>query len=348
MLCCSLGFSQEAEDAGNTFLVIPRLDVNPYVALSSDGYSGFDMSNSSLYTLFEGSFGQSPFSYSIEGHWLSTEPSTLYSNTLRSDETNWLDWANITYAPGNLYLTLGKDMLAIGSFEEDEYDFDQQYNLCSTMWNNLQVYQWGLKAGWINDSETTDLSFQIQTSPYGANPFKSGLYSYSALLRGEYGVFSTLTSVNALGYDKGAYTGVIATGNQLSLGDFNLGLDLVFRGYDFDFTETSAVAFLNWSPLDELSLTVKGGVETLKKGSEDVFGWNPVLDGESPADYYVPASLEVAGLSSDSYVFGGMNLNYYPCDDLRLHAAVAANNWAKSLSFNLGVTYFLDLARFIK
>lgn len=348
LLCCSLSFSQEADDEGNTFLLIPRLEVNPYAALSSDGYSGFDMSNSSLYTLFEGSLGDSPFSYSVEGHWLSTDPASLYSNTLRSDALNWLDWANITYAPNNFYLTLGKEMLAIGSLEEDAYDYDQHYNLCSTMWNYLQVYHWGAKAGWVSDDEATDLGFQVQTSPYGSKPFKSKLFSYSALLRGEYGSFTTLTSVNALGCGEGSYVGVFATGNQLSLGDFELGLDLVFRGYDFDFSEASVVGAVSWIPSDKLTLKLKGGVESIREGCPDVFGYNPALEGESPHDFYVPASLALCRQKHGSYVFGGLNLNYYPVENLRLHAVVAANNWANSLSFNIGALYYLDLVNLFK
>lgn len=347
MLCCFLGFSQEAED-GNTFLVIPRIEANPYVALSSDGYSGFDLSNSSIYTLFEGGIGSSSFSYSFAGHWLSATPADLYSEILRTDKTSWLDWANITYAPSNFYFTLGKDVLSLGSLEEDEYDYDQHFNLCSTLWNYLQVYQWAAKAGWANDDETTDISFQAATSPYGAKPFNSNLYTYSLLLRGEYGIFSTLTSLNAFGYDKGSYVGAIFTGNKVTLGDIDLGLDLAFRGYDFDFNESSAVAFATWTPSDKLSLTAKCGVENIKSNTADVFGYNPMLDGEDPYDYYVPASLAIAKLTAKNYVFGGLNLNYYPVDDLRIHAVVAANNWAKSLSLNIGATYYFDLTRFSK
>lgn len=346
MLCSFQAFSQEAED-GNTFLFIPRVDVNPYIPFNSGGYSGFDLSNTSLYTLFEGGIGNSDFSYSVEGHWLSSSPSDLYSNTFHSDEVNWLDWANITYAPSNLYFTLGKDILSLGSFEEDEYDFDQHVNLCSTMWNNLQVYQWGAKLGWCNDDETTDLSFQISSSPYGERPFEAGvsggrLLSYSLMHRGEYGNFTNLTSVNALGYDTNSYVGVFATGNKYSFGDVELGLDLAFRGYDFEMLEKSAVAWLGWTPSDNLSVTFKGGIEALD-GLEDVFGWVPnITDGETPDDYYVPASLALATLDGN-YCFGGVNVTYNPLENLRLHTSIAANNWAKSVSVNFGVTYFFDV-----
>lgn len=348
MLCCFLGFSQGAEGEGNTYLFIPRIDLNPYVALNSDGYSGFELSNTSLYSLFEGNFGESDFSFSVEGHWLSTDPSSLYRNTFHSDNLNWLDWANITYAPSNLYFTLGKQMMSIGSFEEDAYDYDQHWNLCSTYWNNLQVYHWGATAGWCSDDESTDLSVQVTTSPYGEKFFKSNLYQYALQLRGEYGIWSTITSANAIGYDKSAYVGMFATGNKLSLGDFEIGADIVFRGYDFDFTESSYVFTGSWMPSDSFTLTVKGGIEA-SNGVEDVFGWDPIDYLEDPYDYYVPASLvRVKQALGKNYCFGGLIAEYYPLDNLRLHTAITANNWAKSVSVNLGAIYYFDLARFRK
>ena len=347
VLCCSLCLCQEVEDEGNTFLVIPRFDVNPYIPSGSASYTGFDLSNTSLYTLIEGAFGDSDFSYSIEGHLLSTDPSSLYANSFRSDEVNWLDWANVTYAPGNWYFTLGKDILSIGSFEEDEYDFDQHINLCSSLWNNLQVYQWSAKAAWANDDGSLDASFQVASSPYGARPFKSGLYAYSLALWSEGDSFYSYNSLNALGCGDKAYVLVVSSGNKLILNDFEIGLDATFRGYDFDFNELSLIAFTKWSASENFNLTLKGGYERLN-GSEDVFGWNPALDGEDPHDYFVPASLALINAYGDSYFFGGATASCYLCDNLRLHTTLAANNWSRSLSVNIGATYFLEIKRLFK
>lgn len=362
MLCCFHAFAQEAEVAGRTtesedsgtqWLIVPRIDVNPYAPLKNGGYKGFDLGSTSLYGLFEGAFGESDFSYSVEAHLLSSDPAALYGNTFRSDDVNWLDWANITYAPGNLYFTAGKQIMSVGSFEIDDYDYDAHINLCSTLWNNLQVYQWGIAAGWISDDESTDLSLQMVTSPYGERPFSSGLYTYSALWRGEYGPWMPLWSVGAMAYDKGAYVGHIAVGNQFSVGDFTLGLDLSTRGYDFDFNETTAVALLGWEPSEKFALKAKYGIEGYRTPSldADVIGWNPALDGEDPADYYVPASLAMACLDGGIpvektlYQFGGIVAEYRPMENLRVHAALAANTWAKSLSVNIGATYFLSLRK---
>ena len=124
-------------------------------------------------------------------------------------------------------------------------------------------------------------------------------------------------------------------------------MDATFRGYDFDFNELSLIAFTKWSASENFNLTLKGGYERLN-GSEDVFGWNPALDGEDPHDYFVPASLALINAYGDSYFFGGATASYYPCDNLRLHTALAANNWSRSLSVNIGATYFLDIKRLFK
>ena len=141
---CFCTYAQEAESADNTpeLTIIPRVDVNPYIPVGNKGNAGVDFSNTGLYTLFEGNIGEH-FSYSMCNHWLSTDPKSLYQNTFRSDDTNWVDWANITYSTGCFSLTVGKDVLAIGGFELDAYDVDSHINLSSTFWNNIAMYQWG-------------------------------------------------------------------------------------------------------------------------------------------------------------------------------------------------------------
>lgn len=362
MLCCFHAFAQEAEvadivndsaDSGRQWLIVPRVEVNPYIRLKNDGYKGFDFGWTSLYGLFDGSFGNSDFSYSAEVHLFSSDPASLYRNTLRSDEVNWLDWANITYSPGNFYFTAGKQVMSVGSLEVDEYDFNSYDNLCSTVWCNLQLYLWGATAGWVSDDEGTDLSLQVVTSPYGQKHFASGLYSYSALWRGEYGPWKPLWSVGAMAYDKGSYVGHVAVSNRFTAGDFTLGLDYSIRGYDFRFTESSFLAFIGWDPSDRFSIKAKYGLEGMKNPSqnEDVFGWDPSALGEDPFDYYVPASLlisnHIGGLPEvrTSYQFGGAVAEFRPIENLRLHTAVAYNTWARSISLNAGATYFLSLRK---
>ena len=66
-----LAHSQEADELGNyaEFSIIPRLDLNPGW-YSSPKEFGFDLGNSSLYTLFEGTASEH-FSWTVANHWIA-------------------------------------------------------------------------------------------------------------------------------------------------------------------------------------------------------------------------------------------------------------------------------------
>ena len=104
LLPCFLVSAQEADNAGRSveLSVIPRLDLNP--TFSPGGSAGFTLGNTSLYSLFEGNITEN-LSFSVANHWAAFdqledvfEPTkALYRNTLYSYDTNWLDWAYLTY-----------------------------------------------------------------------------------------------------------------------------------------------------------------------------------------------------------------------------------------------------------
>lgn len=323
LLYCFLAYSQESDSA----LIIPRVDVNTRGSVSP-----------TLYSLFEGDLGES-FSYSVCNHWLSSDPGSLYSNTFRSDDVNWLDWAYLCWSAGSIDVTLGKDMIAMGTFEIDAYDFDSHSDFSSTLWNNLPCYQWAAKVGYTFPDESTYLAFQASTSPFGEQPFKSGLYSWSLYDSGEYGCYSNIWSANLLGVDKGEYISVIALGNKFTFGDFEMALDFSFRGLPGDNPfkdEIGAVSAFTYHLGEKFDFTLKGGYECCK-ASDDVMGYYD----EEAGSYFVPTSL----LDSD-YKFGGFSVNWYPLrdsHDLRIHALVVKNSHFKQVTATLGATYFINL-----
>ncbi len=334
LLAWTFVFSEENE---TSFLAVSRVDANPYMG---NGLS-FDWGNTSLYTLFEGGLGEC-FSYSVANHWLSSDPAPLYANTFRTDDVNWLDWANITAYLGNFDMTAGKQSILLGSWEQDGYDYDACLNLGSSFWNNLQTYTWGLALGYTTPSENTYLSLQMNTSPFGEYN-NSGLFSYAFYLNGEYGCYRPIWSLNVMEYEEETYSHkgciyVIALGNGLSFDALDIAFDWVARSYSLNNIfreEMSMVASATYTFNDGFDLMLKGGWEFNQSG-EDVFGYE-----DEPG--FVPASL--ASMGRD-YFFAGMQVNYYPLEDsekLRIHGAVAANNYANSLSFTIGATYFLDL-----
>jgi len=362
MLCCSQAFCQEAESAAASesetqWLIIPRVDLNPYAPTKDTGYSGFDFGNTSLYTLFEGGLGQSNFSYSVEGHLLSTDPSPLYQNAFKSGESSFIDWANISYQAGNWDFTVGKDVLAIGTFEYDEYDFDSHLNLNSTFWNNLSVYQWGGSVGYTTDNEANHFTYQFASSPFGSHPFSCyksedrPLYSHSFKWTGDYDAISTISSVNMMECAPGENIYALAVGVKVPVSEtLTAGVDFLSRSSDkFEpfAQETSILGTVDFEPSDRLSFKFKLGYE-YNHCEKDVFGWKD----EDYLDYYVPSTLEYMNVVQDKdYLFGGVQCHYLPLkndENLRLHGVVAYNNWAQAVSFNIGLTYYFDLFSLIK
>ncbi len=304
MLPCFLAFSQEAESLGNK----PELTVVARAEYSSIP-EGYHLGNSSFYFLIDGTFSER-FSYGASLHLLSSDPGSLYSNTLRSDNVNWLDWAWIAYDFGQFQFSLGKDYIRIGTWEFDGYDFDAYYENASAFWLNLPTYQWGGMLTW-SPSEDFSLSAQVTASPYGERPFASGKYAASleAMTTGcEW--YNGLFSLNYI--DEFLF----AMGHKFLLGKWELGLDSVTelrQGY-----HGSNTLNCTFRPTEKLSFTARASYE------------NDVL----------PDFLE----EYDSNRFSGsLVANWFPIEQLRVHALAEYNNILKTPSFNLGVTWTMSL-----
>ena len=238
-LLCSLVRAQEAEDAGSgaVLSVIPRLDAG--MLYDFDGKeASFSFGNTSLYTLFEGSFSQN-WSFSIANHWAGsdgwaggdfndaiwTPTSELYEfhmpfSGADACDVNFLDWAYVTYSPGDFSFTVGKQPLLLGGWEFDEYDFDINPFNASLMWNSFRNYQWGAAVAW-DFSESSTITLQAAASPYN-EPM-----SFAAQWDGAFGPFSLKWS--ALGYrnfwGNRDWNVLLSLGNRLELGDVTLSLD---------------------------------------------------------------------------------------------------------------------------
>lgn len=331
-LTVSLAHAQEVGNVGTSaqLSIIPRIDLNPYIGFNSDAGTDFSLSNSSLYTLLEGSFGEH-FSYSIMNHWLSEEPASLYQDTfMRVGDVNWCDWANLTYSFGDFSITAGKCALALGLWEQDAYDYESHFDLNSTLWNNMQVYQWGGDITW-NHGEVSSTTLQLVSSPFSDRPFDGGLVSASLLTRRDADEFSYMISGNLVGYDgRLAFIPAEATSGFLKMfnaglkycfGDFTLGTDLGWRFCDeLHVNESTGALFAEFDPSEKLNLVAKAGYEKCYTT--------------------VPFMREL--YSTDRRFFGGLAAHYFPLRDndaLRLHAVVAYDNGFQGLSINVGALY---------
>ena len=275
LLPCFLVSAQEADNAGRSveLSVIPRLDLNP--TFSPGGSAGFTLGNTSLYSLFEGNITEN-LSFSVANHWAAFdqledvfEPTkALYRNTLYSYDTNWLDWAYLTYSFGQFDVTLGKDMITTGGLEFDDYDFEVHPSLVSSYWHALACYQWGAKLGFTTPSESDAISFQVTTSPFGERPFASKLFNYSLEWRGEHGILETIWSATALGTEPGEFQPVFSLGQRLNFDSFSVGLDAFSVIGDEDEEENTVLhkgitlmPSILWSPSDKFDILAKGGYE---------------------------------------------------------------------------------------
>ena len=242
LLLCSLAHSQEAEENGKyaEFQLIPRFDFNPYFSPGNtgDGSSGYTFGNSSIYTLIEGAFSEH-VAFTVSNHWVAfSEPNfeatkDLFRNTLYSNANNWLDIAKFDFTFGNWTFTVGKDCIASGGFEYDEWDADVDYLtgpgdkvlLASNLWYGLPSYQWGASVGY-SIGDHTNLQLQMVTSPFGERPFASKLFSYSGKVSGHYGPFSNMWSASAIQRADGKTEWLISLANRLEFGeDFTFGFD---------------------------------------------------------------------------------------------------------------------------
>ena len=296
-ICCTSAFAQEVS-------VIGRFDypVYPY-----------------LYTLVEGDLGEQ-FSYSISNHWVGDDTRALYQNTWHADSYNWCDWAYLSFNPGNWSFTLGKDVIAIGSFEIDQYDWDSFWELNTSFWNNAQVYQWGAKAAYTLPSETSTFALQLSSSPFNYKPFDSRLLSYSLQWRGEFDMYRSLWSANLIQYGNGKDESIkmFCSGNQLDVADWlTLGLDYLF-GYAPDAASHTFNYTADFFISDHFELLAKGGYEV---------GGMPLFD-----------------MPYERYFAGGV-LEYYPLadsQDLRIHALAGYDSLEGPL-FSGGITYNFNL-----
>lgn len=290
-LSCFLAYSQEAEGAGSyaELKLIPRIELNPFFTPGNtgDGSSGLTFGNSSFYTLFEGAFSEH-VSFTLSNHWLAlphfnyAETVNLYTNTLHSNCNNWLDFLKFDFTFGNWVFTVGKDCLATGGFEYDDWDVDVDYLLagsldeekaliCSNLWYNLPCYQWGIKAGY-NIGESDFVALQACTSPFGERPFASGLYAFSAKWDSSHGPWSSMISLSAIGAPEGRYSWLAAVSQRVEISDFTLGLDW-YNTADIDYDDDDAPCGLvqghtfrpsiAYAPLDCLDLRLQGNIYTL-------------------------------------------------------------------------------------
>ena len=375
LLSGSLAFAQEAESTTGNELevrIIPRFELNPYAPVKGNGWS-MDRGTTSLYTQLEGSIGDH-VSYFFSNHWLSTDPASLYvidedgeksANLFRNDNLNWLDMGYVNLNFGSWDFTLGKDMVVIGSYEEDAYDYDSHANLNSYFWNAAQVYQWGAKVAWTTPDESHQLVAQVMSSPFSCRPFGASwfgkeeghLKTFSLGWYGDFDWFAPIWSVNMMEYAKGRYIKMLGLGNQFYAGDFTFTLDWINRfeavdgAFLSDETTLAGSAMLNIN--DKWEIFAKAGWDNAP--GKDYFCYADSFDDDSFVPSWLTLFVVDANMNLErrhrTYKYGGLGVHWYPLadsQDLRVHAVAAYNNLAECVSLNVGVTYNFSLTNLLR
>lgn len=320
--------SEAPEGFSGSVSAIGRFDANPYSATPVKGgqfEKGFSFSNTSLYTTLDLQF-TSWLSFSMENHWLHTGdgmPGNLYKNTFRSDETNWLDWAYLNFAVKEVFnVSVGKVVVPRANYELLESDFNQHLETMSSMWNNAQIYQYGLIFA-VTPLEGLEFTAAATTSPFGEKFFKSGLYTYSVM--GKYtttGGFGIGASFSLWGQEKksfiplGSFTISYENDNILFYNDFETkagDVEVETEKYlnDYKFVDgLTNNTFFRYKFDDRWSLTARFNYDRYYEQKWNRF--KPALIGE----FEVLKGLRIHALGC--YQFGDMG-----------HA----------IGFNAGVTY---------
>ena len=319
ILLCTLAQAQGADDSGTSagITIIPRIDLNP--VFYSGVYDEVTLGNSSLYSLFEGNISEN-LSFSVCNHWLNPETKYLYKNTWRADDVNWCDWAFLEYAAGNFLITAGKQVMTIGGFEFEEYDYDVHPDMMTGIWNNFQCYQWGGKVGWMDDEETTGIFLQATASPYGEKPFDK--MAYSMQFQGNYGPLSLLYSTNLIQNWDDDYEWMFTLGHSLEVEDWTINLDLSNKvGNYYNILLNGVTAFA-----------------TAKYGLSDKWEFLGRIGYEKSTDKVLPYDHWTVGAAA----------HWFPLrnnKNLRVHAAFAHNTGYDMTSLTIGAMYYLRLPR---
>ena len=321
--------SQEAEDPGNKYAevtVVSRLDLDPEYSFEDSGI-GFTHGNSSIYTLFEGSFSEH-LSWTVVNHWISSlngEPDIdygwPYKSLGRSDTSNWLDYCKLDLSFGQWGITLGKDMLGVLGYEYDPWDWEVHFPTCTPLASELTVCQWGAKVAYTTASGLSNFSLQMTTSPCGEHPFSSGIWAFNGRWSGEYGFYSPIWSYTAIQYDRGSFRHILNFGNKFT---FNDSLDLC------------------------LDYSLSPAVEKFYVPSYNCLRAELAYDGPGHFGCNIQGYVHFADEYDGASFSAGAYAYYYPLsedkiEDLRLHAGLSYDSSLSCATLSIGALFNLHI-----
>lgn len=333
--------------------IYSRLDANKAWPLESTSLSNnrINWGNSSLYLMTDGSISEK-LSFDVSMNFLNSDPVSLYTNTGSCVETNWLNWADFTYSLSDKWsISAGKQIMLAGGWEIDMYDHEQHLDLCSMDWQLINVYQWGGKVSFA-PSEDHTFAVQVSSSPLRDYLFKDKEIAASFQTRNTAGAYSNIFSANYIQtpFEECPSLFMAGIGNMVETDNLSAFVDLMFKtpgNADFGSLNTSLTGSLAYSLCDgALELGAKAGYETISASCPDFFGYSGFWCADELEGDGVSGIVPLGISPVKDYAFGGLFVHYYPIEDLRIHAAVACNNYTKGVSATIGVLYTLGTKLF--
>lgn len=210
-------------------------------------------------------------------------------------------------------IRLGKEALYVGGYEYDAAPIDVYYY--THFWGEIHCFQLGVSASYTDKQKKNKIIFQFANSPHiyyegSGDEWKKGLFSYNLLWNGNFGVFSTLYSINLMEYERGSFVNYISLGNKLSFNKWSIYVDYMNRASSFRyfFRDFTVVGRLDWHVSPSVNLFAKAGYD--QNFAEDIWV-------EIPKDPMMTPGF--------NYHFYGIGLEFRPLkyQDLRIHAFVA-------------------------
>lgn len=305
----------QKEDYQGMFRVVPRFDAG------ANFYKGekpeMDWGNSGLYTEFEQNI-TSAFKFHMLNLWVNSTPKDLYSNFFCPSAANFLPVLTLEINFSNFYVSLGKDYSGMGGFENDPSDYDFDFDQLSPFCSNMVWTQWGGRIGWVSNSENTDISLAVTSSPFGTRTFADGLLSFTGIWRGNYGPFSNIWGLSAIATQKGKYQFLATLGQRLTFGSFSA---------TFDWFNTS-----NPDPSES---------NVLPKGH--------TLRGELAYNFGGRGDISFTGIRLLDPTMGnswiaGMKIHILPVRNLKVSLTGAYNTAFSCWDFRAGLLYYLDFS----
>lgn len=277
-----------------------------------------------LVVALDGTVG-SKFSYHLRQR-LNT-PNIGFANTFFQG-TDWayLDW----HFTDNLFLSAGKQVVAIGGWEYDTNPLDIYYG--TEFWNTVCCYSIGASINYKDDSGKNLVLLQMCNSPF-INEAMESIYSYNLMWYGNFDIFKTTYSVNMIEYMPGKFINYIALGNKLQFNGVEMYLDIIHRA------SLENKQFFGQAVTGIYGIGVDIGPKWIVFAKAG-YDYNPA--GLPNAGAYDPNEIPKKNVDFESVGF-----EYYPLGDrsLRLHlcGSHSSADGVGKYEANLGLTWKVDL-----